>query len=413
MKPMKICATVLLFIPAAAFAASAFDGTWTFSADHIQLSKKPEIQLLSNGEFTCKTCRDTSTIKADGTDQALKHDPNADTIAITVVDDRTVNVVYKLGGKTVRTSKWVASADGKSFDAEETSLYGAQPTLYKERLTRVGEAPAGAHALSGTWRPSKMLSASGPGVMVTYAMTADGFMMNSNGQSYTAKFDDKTYPVTGDPTKTMVNLKKISDTEVIESDSQKDKVVEIIQMTARGPSLAPLSYLATSGGQLRDQTVHFFDLLRWISEDEPEEVYAVGAALVDPKVAEVGDVDTSLVTIRLSRGTLCQIDSSRRTGYGYDERIEVFGSKGMIESRRQRARGVSRYFGDKIIEDGLHPGWFERIEQSYYQALDVFFGAIAQGTPPSPSLEDGLKAQLLADKATESLKTGRPVKFTK
>jgi len=189
--------------------------------------------------------------------------------------------------------------------------------------------------------------------------------------------------------------------------------LEIIQMTSRGPNLPPLSYLATSGGQLRDQTVHFFDLLRWISDDEPEEVYAVGAALVDPKVAEVGDVDTSLVTVRLRRGTLCQIDSSRRTGYGYDERIEAFGSKGLVESRRQRARGVSRYLGDKIIEDGLHAGWFERIEQSYYQALEAFVGAITQGTPPSPSLEDGLKAQLLADKATESLKTGRPVKFGK
>ena len=189
--------------------------------------------------------------------------------------------------------------------------------------------------------------------------------------------------------------------------------LELIQMTSRGPNLPPISYLATSGGQLRDQTVHFFDLLRWISEDEPEEVFAVGAALVDPKVAEVGDIDTSLVTIRLSRGALCQIDSSRRTGYGYDERIEVFGSKGLVESRRQRFRGVSRYLGDKIIEDGLHAGWFERIEQSYYQALDAFAGAVTKGTPPSPSLEDGLRAQLLADKATESLKSGQPVKFAK
>jgi len=189
--------------------------------------------------------------------------------------------------------------------------------------------------------------------------------------------------------------------------------LEIIQMTSRGPNLPPISYLATAGGQLRDQTVHFFDLLRWISEDEPEEVYVFGAALVDPKVAEVGDIDTSIVTIRLSRGTLCQIDSSRRTGYGYDERIEVFGSKGMVESRRQRFRGVSRYIGDKVIEDGLHAGWFERIEQSYYQALDAFVGAITKGIPPSPSLEDGLKAQLLADKATESLKSGQPVKFAK
>ncbi|MBV9489422.1 MAG: inositol 2-dehydrogenase [Verrucomicrobia bacterium] len=187
--------------------------------------------------------------------------------------------------------------------------------------------------------------------------------------------------------------------------------LEIVQMTSRGPSLPALSYLATSGGQLRDQTVHFFDLLRWITGDEAEEVYAVGAALVDPKVAEVGDVDTSLVTVRLSRGALCQIDSSRRTGYGYDERIEVFGSKGMVESRRQRVRGVSRYQGDKVIEDGLHAGWFERIEGSYYQALDAFLNALAQGTPLSPSLEDGLKAQWLADKATESLKSGRPVKF--
>jgi len=119
--------------------------------------------------------------------------------------------------------------------------------------------------------------------------------------------------------------------------------LEIIQMTSRGPNLPAISYLATSGGQLRDQTVHFFDLLRWITNDEPREVYAVGAALVDPKVAEVGDVDTSIVTIRMASGALCQIDSSRRAGYGYDERIEVFGSKGMIESRRQRARGVSRY----------------------------------------------------------------------
>ena len=137
----------------------------------------------------------------------------------------------------------------------------------------------------------------------------------------------------------------------------------------------------------------------------------MGAAMVDPKVAEVGDVDTSIVAIRMASGALCQIDSSRRAGYGYDERIEVFGSKGMIESRRQRARGVSRYIGDKVIEDGLHAGWFERIEQSYYRALDAFAEAISKGAPPSPSLEDGLRAQLVADKATESLKTRQSVKI--
>jgi myo-inositol 2-dehydrogenase/D-chiro-inositol 1-dehydrogenase len=83
----------------------------------------------------------------------------------------------------------------------------------------------------------------------------------------------------------------------------------------------------------------------------------------------------------------------------------------MVESRRQRARGVSRYVGDKVIDDGLHAGWFERIENSYYRILDAFAEAISKGNDPSPSLEDGLKAQLLADKATESLKSGKAVKI--
>ena len=119
----------------------------------------------------------------------------------------------------------------------------------------------------------------------------------------------------------------------------------------------------------------------------------------------------SIVSLRMASGALCQIDSSRRAAYGYDERIEVFGSDGLAESRRQSFRGMALYKARTIIEDGLYPGWFERIEASYYQALDAFLRAVDKGTAPSPSLEDGLKAQLIADKATESLKTGRPVKI--
>src|SRR3984893_11278171 len=94
-------------------------------------------------------------------------------------------------------------------------------------------------------------------------------------------------------------------------------------------------------------------------------------------------------------GALCQIDSSRRAAYGYDERIEVFGSEGLAESQRQNFRGMALYKGRTIVEDGLHPGWFERIEASYYQALDAFLRSMEKGTAPSPSLEDGLKAQLI------------------
>jgi len=185
--------------------------------------------------------------------------------------------------------------------------------------------------------------------------------------------------------------------------------IELVQMTSRGPAVPPIEYIKVSGGQMRDQTIHFFDLLRWITGDDPVEVHAMGAALADPRVAAAGDVDTSIALLRLRGGALCQIDSARRTGYGYDERIEVFGSAGMVESRRQRFRGVSRYSGDKIVEDGLHAGWFERIESSYYSALDAFVTAVHSGVAPAPSLDDGLKAQHIAEAATQSLRTGAPV----
>ena len=187
--------------------------------------------------------------------------------------------------------------------------------------------------------------------------------------------------------------------------------IEIVQMTARGPVVPPLEYIKVSGGLFRDSTVHFFDLLRWITQDDPVEIHVMGAALADARVAEAGDVDTAVLVMRLSSGALCQIDNVRRTAYGYDERIEVFGSSGMVESRRQRFRGVSRYVGDKIVEDGLYAGWFERIEASYYRSLDAFVTALQTGTAPSPSLDDGLKAQLIADAATESLHIGAPVRI--
>jgi myo-inositol 2-dehydrogenase / D-chiro-inositol 1-dehydrogenase len=117
----------------------------------------------------------------------------------------------------------------------------------------------------------------------------------------------------------------------------------------------PLDYIAVSGGQMRDQTVHFFDLVRWISGLDPVEVHATGTALAEPRLADYGDVDTSVASLRLPNGALAQIDSTRRIGCGYDERIEVLGSSGMIEARRQRTGSVSRYQAGQVIDDGLHP----------------------------------------------------------
>lgn len=187
--------------------------------------------------------------------------------------------------------------------------------------------------------------------------------------------------------------------------------VEIVQLTSRGPQAPPIEYVKVSGGQLGDQTVHFFDLLRWLVEDEPVEVYSLGAALVNPAIGEAGDVDTSLVALRMRKGALCQIDCSRRTAYGYDERVEVFGSAGAAESRRQRYRSMSLYKGTKVVEDGLHAGWFERVEATYFEALDAFVHHLEGDEVDFPSLEDGLRAQAIADAATQSLRTGQPVRL--
>jgi myo-inositol 2-dehydrogenase/D-chiro-inositol 1-dehydrogenase len=183
--------------------------------------------------------------------------------------------------------------------------------------------------------------------------------------------------------------------------------VELIQLTARGPASPPIEYVKASGGQMRDQTVHFFDLARWIAGADPVEVFVAGSALADRRISEYGDVDTSVATLKLPSGALIQIDSVRRTGYGYDERIEVMGSTGLVESGRQVTGHVVRFSGTEQIRNGMYTDWFERIRYTYALALDSFVLALETGTEiPSP-LRDGLKAQAIAEAATRSLASGR------
>ena len=188
--------------------------------------------------------------------------------------------------------------------------------------------------------------------------------------------------------------------------------LEMMHITARDPKPPPLSYVKVSGGQFRDQTIHFFDMLRWLANEDPVEVYATGAALVDPAIGEAGDVDTSMLILKFPSGAMCHINCSRRAEYGYDERVELFGSQGMAVSRRKPRREVSFYKGNSIISEGLHPGWFERMEPTFYQALDAFIKAVQGEVTDYPTLMDGLKAQMIAEAAYESLKTNKPVQIT-
>ncbi|MCE7481216.1 Gfo/Idh/MocA family oxidoreductase [Microbacterium profundi] len=184
--------------------------------------------------------------------------------------------------------------------------------------------------------------------------------------------------------------------------------VELMQLTSRGPSSPALEYVAVSGGQMRDQTVHFFDLARWISGEDPVEIFVTGSALADPRITEYHDVDTSVATLRLAGGGLIQIDSVRRTGYGYDERIEVMGASGLVESGRHREGNVLHYGSAAIESDGLHAGWFERVRPTYAASLDAFVASLETGAPVPVTLQDGLKAQVIAEAASASLRSGRP-----
>jgi hypothetical protein len=228
---MVVLVTSAVALPVAALAASAFDGTWKVSLKHIRFSPKPDRYILNDGAFTCVSCNVPYSVKADGMEHKVKDNPEVDAATITIVDPNTVTATYKLGGKVMNTDKFVISADGQTLEQETQLLVGAAPSVIKARLARVSPAPAGAHALSGAWRPVKVESASGPDFLTTYSMSADGFTMSSNGLSYSAKFDDKTYPITGDPAKTMVNLKKVSDTEVLETDSRGGKAAETVDLT--------------------------------------------------------------------------------------------------------------------------------------------------------------------------------------
>lgn len=230
MKKSGFLYAVFLLIPGMTLAAGAFDGTWKVSLNHIQLSKKPLVFSLSQGNFTCASCVPAFTVKADGSDQKVAgHD--FDTVAVTVSGPSTVLVAYKLKGKPLSSVKDTVSSDGNLAKEEGTYFTGAQPVVVKSELKRTAPAAPGAHAFSGSWVQSKVDSVSDSGAIETLGMTDDGFTMNSNGQSYNAKFDGKKYPLVGDPTNTMVSLKKISPSEVVESDYEHGKLVETVHMT--------------------------------------------------------------------------------------------------------------------------------------------------------------------------------------
>lgn len=185
--------------------------------------------------------------------------------------------------------------------------------------------------------------------------------------------------------------------------------VEMVTIISRDPGPPPLEYMARSGGLLRDMTIHDFDMARFLLGEEPSEVSAVGAVLVDPEIAGVPDIDSVAVTLRTPSGRLCQISNSRRAAYGYDQRIEVHGSKGMARAENIHESTAEVATAGGYLRPPLMNFFLERYMPAYGAEVAAFVDAISAGTTPSPSGDDGLRALLLADAASESLRTGRLV----
>ena len=187
--------------------------------------------------------------------------------------------------------------------------------------------------------------------------------------------------------------------------------VELVTILSRDPGPPPISYIARSGGLFRDMMIHDLDMARFLLGEEPVEVHAVGSSLVDPAIGEAGDVDTAAVLLKTASGKICQISNSRRATYGYDQRVEVHGSKGMIRAHNIHENAVETATAEGFRGAPVLNFFLERYTPAYRSELDLVLYSVAAGTEPSPSGEDGLRAQMLADAATESAKTGRAQKL--
>jgi len=187
--------------------------------------------------------------------------------------------------------------------------------------------------------------------------------------------------------------------------------VEIVTILSRDPQPPPAGIVERSGGLFRDMMIHDLDMARLLLGEEPVEVHAIGSCLIDPAIGAAGDVDTAAVLLKTASGKIAQISNSRRATYGYDQRIEVHGSLGLLTAGNQRATTVEHASAAGYVVDPVLPFFVERYADAYRLEIDAFIAGVLDGTPPAPSGEDGLRAQLLADAATQAATTGRPVRL--
>ena len=186
--------------------------------------------------------------------------------------------------------------------------------------------------------------------------------------------------------------------------------IEQVVITNRDPGLPDLAFLARSGGLFLDFTIHDFDMARWLLGEEPVDVFAWGAVLVDPRVAsEAGDIDTAMLLLRTASHKLCHINNSRRAVYGYDQRIEVFGAKGMLRAENLPPTTLERFAAEGTVADKPLPNFQTRYAEAYAAELSSFIRSVERGGKTEVGPRDGRQVLVLANAARESYLSGRPV----
>ena len=189
---------------------------------------------------------------------------------------------------------------------------------------------------------------------------------------------------------------------------------EMLVVTSRDPGAPPAEYLKASGGIFRDMLIHDFDIFRWIlcaDGDEAETLHATGSCLIDPAIGLIGDIDCAAVTIRTRQGRLAQINTSRRAAYGYDQRFEVLGSKGMLQCGNHRPSEVVQSDAQGVRSDTPEHFFLQRYREAYRLEIAHFFECLQSGQPFRTSIADGVAAQKLADAAAQSLASGQVVRL--
>jgi len=187
---------------------------------------------------------------------------------------------------------------------------------------------------------------------------------------------------------------------------------QIIKITSRDPAPPPATYVAVSGGIFLDMMIHDFDMARFQMGSDIVEVYASGAVLVDEAIGKAGDVDTALVSLRFANGALGVIDNSRKAVYGYDQRVEVFGSRGSASAENDAPSTVRLSNETGVTGDKPLYFFLERYKEAFISEMRAFLGAVAEGKPCPVTGEDGLQDLLVGLAAKKSLAEKRPVKLS-